>query len=257
MTKPDTFITVSELSAEFHVGKPFVIDALSGLTPAYSRSAGRGMMHLYDRAQACDAVRAAIVVRDAEVLAIAARNAAQQAPQQPIVQQVDLTPVLDQLSTLAAAVAALTRDVQTLRADTLGRLDVISLKDELNQIIVGDHDDGPAVIGGTVKQAEVAPAAKKIRVVVIAAPTDMGQRVKKQFETEIDFKFLESKDAINRNLTAWIGDARYVIGMLDWMNHGPANIDKGAPFTYIPLKGGQSKLLDKLTEIYVTETETT
>ena len=106
----DQYITASNLAEEFHVGKEFLSSALKGLTPVFSRPFGRGTMVVYNADEAREAVRKALAKRDKE------SAAKKEAVKQVAVQQVDMTHVLDQLSTLHAAVAALSEDVKHLRA---------------------------------------------------------------------------------------------------------------------------------------------
>lgn len=255
----DQYITASNLAEEFHVGKEFLSTALKGLTPVFSRPFGRGTMSVYKSDEARDAVRKALAKRDRE--SAAKKEALKQAVAQTIVQQVDLTPVFAQLSALQVAVDNLTKDVKRLRADTLGRLNVIALKDELGEILTDKPDDEPVVIDGTLKHVEPAeqqkPAQPKIRITVVGVPPTMIPRIEHQFSDVYDFKFLESRQANSNRFSEMVNNCQYVIGMLDFMNHGISGIDRNSGYTYIPLKGGQSKLLDKLTELYVQVTEAT
>jgi hypothetical protein len=159
----------------------------------------------------------------------------------------DLLPIITQLNTLTQLVANLTTEVSRLRADALGRLDVIALKTELDAIVADKADDAPAVLDGTVKQpalVEQPSKPEKIKVTLVAVPGDV-----------FDFKFLDSKEAAGNSFSQRVGDAQFVIGMLDFMNHGISGIERNAGYTYIPLKGGQSKLLDKLNELFAQVTE--
>lgn len=250
---PSDLCTVSDLCEEFHVGKPFVTDALVGLNVVYSRNSGRGIMNLYQAADARTALQRAIQKRDA---------APPPAPTQSVVQQVDLTPVFDKLDAINQAIQALNTTVQHLRADTLGRLDVIALRDELEAITIEESDDvPPAVLNGMTPPPVVTAAtnqateSRKPRIAIIAAPSAMHSRIKRQFGELFEIKHLESKHAISRQFGSWVGGCSHVIGMLDFMNHGIAGIERGADYTYIPLKGGQSTLLDKLAELFNQLTE--
>lgn len=259
----DQYITASNLAEEFHVGKEFLSNALKGLTPVFSRPFGRGTMVVYSSEDARAAVRKALAKRDREHAAkkTAKKTAVKQAAVDTIVQQVDLTPVFAQLSTLQAAVDTLAADVKRLCADTLGRLDVIALKEELGEILTETPDDEPVVIDGAVvprppvEQAKLAQ--QKISVVILGAPPTMIPRIEHQFSDVYDFKFLESRHANSNRFAEMVNSYQYVIGMLDFMNHGISGIVRNSGYTYIPLKGGQSKLLDKLTELYVQVSEAT
>lgn len=257
---PSDLRTVSDLSEEYHVGKPFVAEALVGLTPVYSRNAGRGTMNLYEAAEAHAAMKMAIGKRDAD--ARAAAPSPTQSVVQHVAQQVDLAPVFAQLDAINKAILALDITVQRLRADTLGRLDVIALRDELEAITVGEMDDGPPpVLNGTTQPPVVtavttsAVKPRKPRIAIIAAPGAIHDRIKRQFGDVFEIKHLDSKDAVSRSFSSWVSGCSHVIGMLDFMNHGVGGIDRHAGYTYVPLKGGQSTLLVTLNELFTQLTE--
>jgi hypothetical protein len=137
MTKPadSSLRTVNDLMVEFNVGKRFVLDALGTLDPVYTRPSGRGLWAFYSAGEADAAMRAHIEkkrkVNAPEVLSA------------HIVQQVDLFPVLAQLGSMYAAIESIQDQLVRLRADMLGRLDVIALREEL-EAILRDRDDAPA-----------------------------------------------------------------------------------------------------------------
>lgn len=250
----DNLTNPSQLCAKYKVGKERMDQMLSTVEPVLVMPFGRGTMRLYDPAKAHARIET-VLAEEAAQRAAAAKPTPVQAPDAP---PFDLLPVITQLNTLTQLVANLTTEVSRLRADALGRLDVIALKAELDAIVVDKADDAPAVLDGTVKQP--APAAQpskpeKIKLALVAVPAGMASRLHQQFGDVFDLKFLDSKDAVGNSFSQRVGDAQFVIGMLDFMNHGISGIERNASYTYIPLKGGQSKLVDKLNELFAQVTE--
>lgn len=244
----------SKLCAQYRIGKDRMEQILAPLEPVLVMPFGRGTMRLYDPAKAKARIETALAEE-------AAQRTPAKAPSAVEVPQVDLLPVITQLNTLTQLVANLTTEVSRLRADALGRLDVIALKAELDAIVTDGKDDAHDVLDGTVKQPAVeqlpvkTTKVEKIKVALVAVPASMANRLRQQFGDVFDFKFLDSKDAVGNSFSQRVGDAQFVIGMLDFMNHGIGGIERNASYTYIPLKGGQSKLLDKLNELFAQVTE--
>lgn len=247
----------SKLCAHYRIGKDRMEQILAPLEPVLVMPFGRGTMRLYDPNKAHARVET-VLAEEAAQRAAVAKPAPTKTPETP---PFDLLPVITQLNTLTQLVANLTSEVSRLRADALGRLDVIALKAELDAIVTDGKDDAPVVLDGTVKPpaAEPQPSkttkAEKIKVALVAVPASMANRLRQQFGDVFDFKFLESKDATSGSFSALVGGSTYVIGMLDFMNHGIGGIERNGRYTYIPLKGGQSKLLDKLNELFAQVTE--
>jgi len=251
----DNLTNPSQLCAKYKVGKDRMEQMLSTVEPVLVMPFGRGTMRLYDPAKANARIETVLAEEAAQRAAAAAKPTPAPVSDAP---PFDLLPIITQLNTLTQLVANLTTEVSRLRADALGRLDVIALKAELDTIVVDKADDAPTALDGTVKQP--APAAQpskpeKIKVTLVAVPASMANRLRQQFGDVFDLKFLDSKDAVSNSFSQRVGDAQFVIGMLDFMNHGISGIERNASYTYIPLKGGQSKLLDKLNELFAQVTE--
>lgn len=252
--KAENLTNPSVLCAKYRIGKDRMDQILAPLEPVLTMPFGRGIMRLYDPAKAHARIETVLAEE------VAAKKAMEPKPAQEVAPPFDLLPIITQLNTLTQLVANLTNEVSRLRADALGRLDVIALKAELDAIVVDKADDAPATLDGTVKQP--APATQpskpeKIKVALVAVPAGMASRLHQQFGDVFDFKFLDSKDAVGNSFSQRVGDAQFVIGMLDFMNHGISGIERNASYTYIPLKGGQSKLVDKLNELFAQVTEPT
>lgn len=246
----DNLTNPSVLCAKYHIGKERLDQILAPLEPVLTMPFGRGIMRLYDPAKA----HARIETYLAEEAT--AKKAAEPKPAQEVAPPFDMLPIITQLNTLTQLVANLSTEVSRLRADTLGRLDVIALKSELDAIVADPADDTPVVLDGTVKQPAAQPVEQeKIKVALVAVPPGMADRMHRQFGDVFDLKFLDSKEAAASSFSQRVGDAQFVIGMLDFMNHGISGIERNAGYTYIPLKGGQSKLLDKLNELFAQVTE--
>lgn len=244
----DNLTNPNQLCAKYKLGKGRVEQMLSTVEPVLVMPFGRGTMRLYDPAKAHARIETVLAEEAAQRAA-----ATKQTPAPPF----DPLPIIAQLNTLTQLVANLTTEVSRLRTDALGRLDVIALKSELDTIVVDKADDAPAVLDGTVQPVPAAQPSKleKIKVVLVAAPASMTNRLRQQFGDVFDLKFLDSKEAVSSSFSQRVGDAQFVIGMLDFMNHGISGIERNASYTYIPLKGGQSKLLDKLNELFAQVTE--